>query len=93
MDANTYYLECGNRASNGLIYDEEKIPFDNAAGMYAKLEELTSAKAYDHITARHYNGWLHELIGEWFKTDKKVFWYDNYESFKRFNAELGYILK
>lgn len=54
---NGYYLECGNRESNGLIYNEEKIMFDNdAAGMYAKLEELTSKKTYDHITVRYYNG-------------------------------------
>lgn len=91
---NGYYLECGNRESNGLIYNEEKIMFDNdAAGMYAKLEELTSKKTYDHITVRYYNGWLRGLIGEWFNTDKKVFWYDTYPEFQQFKRELGNMFK
>lgn len=91
---NCYYIETLSRRWPIDISEKpvkielpENMP---AAAVMQKFYEMQMSGRYGHLTLRHFNGWLHELIAEMSSGDDKPFWYYAYPAYKNFADEIGY---
>lgn len=87
-----YYIET---LSHNHPFNEKanKIMFPANASekdIFNAYMTLCQEKQFGHATLRHWNGWLHELIAEWFETDEIPYWYTNYSACKTFCSAAMY---
>lgn len=89
---NFYYIET-KRNAHDITEKRGVIAFPcgaSAADVLYKINELSRSAEYGWFCVRYFNGWLHDLIAEWWRGDDKPFYYYTYPAYQMFSESLGF---
>ena len=93
MESNYYIETLSLKYPADISEKPKKVTFPEntpVSAIMQKFYEMALSGKYGHLTLRHWNGWLHGLICEWWLNDKAPFWYYAHPAYKTFADDLGF---